>query len=386
MTLCPLQLGPLVKARFVRRPNRFLVHCDVPGQGTIEAFLPNPGRLWELLLPDVTLYVTASGPAPDGPRTRKTKHTVLAVERGRRPVFLHTHMTNRVARVLIDLGRIPGLEDAEIVRAEVPVGASRFDFLLRRGRSDVLLEVKSCTLFGNRVAMFPDAVTDRGRRHLEELAALSRRGRRPAVLFLVHTPHARWFMPDYHTDLAFSQTLLDVRRKVDVLPVSISWNADLTLSDRVGPLVIPWDYVRREAQDRGAYLLLVRLARDRRLEIGRLGTFRFPRGWYVYVGSAMRNLAARLARHTRRRKRLHWHVDHLRQAAAEVIPLPIRSSRRDECPLAQAMAEIYPPAAAGFGSSDCTCPTHLFRAGASPLEQAPFHAVLQQFRMRAPVG
>jgi sugar fermentation stimulation protein A len=276
------------------------------------------------------------------------------------------------------------LEDAEIVRAEVPVGASRFDFLLRRGRREVLLEVKSCTLFGNRVAMFPDAVTERGRRHLEELAALSRRGRRPCVLFLVHTHQADWFLPDYHTDLAFSRTLLAVRRKLDVLPVGISWNPDLSLSGEVRPLAVPWDHLRREAEDRGSYLLLLRLARDRRVEIGRLGSYCFARGWYVYVGSAMRSLTARTARHARRRKRLHWHVDHLRQAASEVIPLPIRSTRRDECPLARALTEIYPPGPHGFGSSDCDCPTHLFHSPDNPLEHAPFHAVLQQFRMQGP--
>jgi len=74
-----------------------------------------------------------------------------------------------------------------------------------------VLEVKSCTLFGNSIAMFPDAVTVRGRRHIEELAALAVRGTAGGVVFLVHTPRVRYFLPDYHTDLTFARTFLNVK-------------------------------------------------------------------------------------------------------------------------------------------------------------------------------
>jgi sugar fermentation stimulation protein A len=381
----PIDFGPLLKGRFVGRPNRFLIQCAVDGLGSVEAFLPNPGRLWELLLPDATLYLTAGKDPPGArPSQRKTKYTVLAVERDGSPVFLHTHLTNRVARFLIDKGRIPELAGAEVVQPEFSVGNSRFDFLLRRGRRRILLEVKSCTLFGNGVAMFPDAVTDRGRRHLSELASLSKPGERPCVLFLVHTPRARWFMPDYHTDLAFSRTLIDVRNKIDILPLGVSWTPDLLLSPKVAALEIPWRYLQREVKDRGSYLLLLRLDRARRFEVGRLGTFCFQAGYHVYVGSAMRNLSARIARHSRRRKRFHWHLDYLRQAASEVVALPIRSSRRQECDVARALADRFAAGPAGFGCSDCACPTHLYWHAANPLETAWFHHILQHFRMRAP--
>lgn len=319
-----------------------------------------------------------------GESNRKTNCTVLAVERDGEPVFLHTHLTNQVARHLIEQGRIPGLERAEVVRAEVPVGHSRFDFLLRLRGREVYAEVKSCTLFGNDVAMFPDAVTERGRRHLLELASLRRKDVRHFVIFLVHTPHARWFMPDYHTDLAFSRTLLDVRRDVRILPVSIGWTRDLRLAPEVGLLDIPWAYARREARDRGSYLLLLRLRKARKVNVGRLGTVSFQRGHYVYVGSAMRNLSVRIARHMGRRKKLHWHIDYLRQEADEVIPLPIRSSRREECEIAAALSSILQPGPSGFGSSDCDCPTHLFRHATNPLESPAFHEVLQRYRMRPP--
>ena len=380
-----LRFGPFLKARFIERPNRFLVRCHVRRRGTVEAFLPNPGRLWELFFPDVTLYLTPNARPTETLREgRKTKYTVLAVERDGQPVFLHTHFTNHVARFLIEENRIPDLAGADVIRPEIPVGNSRFDFLLRQGRRQVYLEVKSCTLSGNGVAMFPDAVTDRGRRHLVELASLRSRSVRPCVLFLVQTPDVQWFMPDYHTDLAFSQTLLDVREKIDILPVAIQWTSDLSLFSQVKSLEIPWRYLRREVKDQGSYMLQLRVDKVKRIQVGSLGTFAFRRGWYIYVGSAMRGLSARIARHKRRRKKLHWHIDYLRNEAEEVIALPIRSSLRQECDVAQALSGILGTGPTGFGSSDCDCPTHLLYHATNPLDSPPFHKILQQFRMWRP--
>ena len=225
-----------------------------------------------------------------------------AVEREGTPIFLDTHLTNAVARYLLEAGRVPGLAGAKIIRAEAPVGRSRFDFLLEEGGRPMYLEVKSVTFFGGRVAMFPDAITARGRRHLIELAELSRAGTRTAVLFVVHHPDIDWFMPDYHTDLAFSKTFLAVRDAVEFHPVSVRWRRDLTLADKVKPVAIPWEYLEREVADRGAYILLLHLKRRRRVRVGELGVFTFPKGHYLYVGSAMRNLTARIARHERRRR------------------------------------------------------------------------------------
>jgi Uri superfamily endonuclease len=111
----------------------------------------------------------------------------------------------------------------------------------------------------------------------------------------------------------------------------------------------------------GIYHLLLRLRRPADLRIGRLGRFNFPAGWYVYTGSAMGGLAARLARHRSRRKRLRWHIDYLLQVAeiASVVIVPTR--RKIECIrnrrlLALTEARIIVPR---FGSSDCRCPSHL---------------------------
>ncbi len=369
----------LTVARFIDRPNRFVVRCEAPGLGRVRAHMPNPGRMWELLLPTVRLWLA---PAPQAAgATRSTAYTVVAVERDGEPVFVHTHGSNEVARRLVEQRRIAGLDDAEILASEVTVGHSRFDFLLRRGGHQVLMEVKSVTLFGNGMAMFPDAPTLRGRRHLEELAALSSRSARPVVLFLVHSRRVDRFLPDYHTDLEFAQALLRLRARLEVVVAAIGWRPALGLPRRVDRLPIDWSQLAREAQDRGAYLLLLRLTRPRTVRIGKLGTQRFEAGYYLYVGSAMRNLTARLNRHLRKTKTHHWHIDYLRAVATEVTALPIRSSRRLECELARDLDALMDRGPTGFGCSDCSCPVHLYYQRDNPLHDPSFHRVLQAYRM-----
>jgi sugar fermentation stimulation protein A len=381
----PFLQEEIVKARFLSRPNRFLVRCEGDHGRPMSAFLPNPGRLRELLLPGATLYLHRPRERDGRLAARKTYHTVLAVERNGRPIFLHTHETNRAARYLIENDLIPPLKGSKVLGAEVPVGRSRFDFLLSRDGTELYLEVKSCTLFGNGIAMFPDAVTSRGRRHLLELAGMSRRWIRSAVLFLVHYPEVEWFMPDFHTDLDFSTALLQVRSQVEVIPAAVGWRGDLTLDPgQVKILTVPWDYLEQEVTDRGSYLLVVELNRRTRLRPGGLPAGVFPRGYYVYVGSAMANLSQRLARHRRRDKNPHWHIDYLTAKADRIIPLPVRSSRRLECAIAVAFSSVLAPGPTGFGSSDCSCPTHLFFSRTNPLHNAGFHDVLQSFRMSYP--
>jgi len=313
--------------------------------------------------------------------SRKTRYTAVAVDRDGQPIMLHTHRTNDVARYLLHERKIPGLEDARMVRSEVRVGRSRFDFLLEEGNKGILLEVKSCTLVGERVAMFPDAVTERGARHLGELAKISEEGIRAVFLFIVHWPFAKIFMPDFHTDINFSQTLLRVRDRVEVIPVSVRWAEDLSLSPDVNLLNIPWDAIEEEAKDRGSYLLILNLKRDRRIDVGKLGTVVFRKGFYIYVGSAMANLTKRMSRHRHLRKRHRWHIDELRAVTQFHSVLPIRSSERIECQVAKAMSEIAEWSVPRFGSTDCSCDSHLFGMSADPLHSGNFHKLLQYFRM-----
>ncbi len=99
-----------LRTSFLRRPNRFLVQCRWKGR-ILSAFLPNPGRLHELLLAERTIHLVREETSQD----RKTRYTAVAVEREGHPIMLHTHLTNEVARYLLQKGRIPGLEKARIV-------------------------------------------------------------------------------------------------------------------------------------------------------------------------------------------------------------------------------------------------------------------------------
>jgi sugar fermentation stimulation protein A len=365
-----------LKAHFLSRPNRFLIRGELNGR-TLSAFLPNPGRLHELLLPGRVVHLIKEKESKD----RKTHYTAVAVDREGHPIMLHTHRTNDVARYLLQKRKIPGLEEARILRSEVRMGRSRFDFLLKEKGKEIILEVKSCTLVGERVAMFPDAVTERGSRHLKDLASLSKEGIKTAIVFIVHWPFARVFMPDYHTDLSFSQTLLQTRSSIQVIPVSVGWEQDLSLSPRVGILQIPWNDIEREAKDRGSYLLILNLKKRQKIEVGKLGRVSFKKGFYIYVGSAMANLSKRMERHRHIKKQHHWHIDELRTVAEFHSVLAIRSSDRIECGIAKAMSEIAEWTIPGFGSTDCSCSTHLFGVPKDPLHSENFHKLLQYFRM-----
>jgi len=110
----------------------------------------------------------------------------------------------------------------------------------------------------------------------------------------------------------------------------------------------------------GVYLAIFRLRRTRTIAIDRLGRFTLRRGFYLYVGSAQRNLEARLDRHNRRHKPLRWHIDYLSTKAPMVGALVLRGPKNWECRLAAIMAKHYPLPIARFGASDCRCSGHLF--------------------------
>jgi sugar fermentation stimulation protein A len=368
--------GPTEKSSFFSRPNRFTVVCELNGR-KVKAFLPNPGRLLELLLPGATVYLEKNF-VPD----RTLLYTAVAVEREGHRVVLHTHKTNAVARCLVEAGAVPLLREFEVVRPEVTRGNSRFDFLLKKGSDELVLEVKSCTLFSQRAAMFPDAITARGKKHLEELARLSSNHSRSAVLFVIHWPKAEVFMPDFHTDLEFARALLAAKDRVLILPVAVTWREDLSINpEETRSVDVLWEAVEREADDRGSYLVIFRLPRRRLVRVGELGDIHFRGGYYVYVGSAKRGLSARIERHRLLRKKLFWHVDYLSALAEFRAALPVRSSDDLECEMAASLQGICEGSVPGFGSSDCTCPSHLFWSREDPIHSAQFHSFLQFYRM-----
>ena len=116
------------------------------------------------------------------------------------------------------------------------------------------------------------------------------------------------------------------------------------------------------AVKRGSYILVIDLAKDMRLDIGRLGTLEFPAGLYLYCGSALNGLEARIRRHLRRDKKRHWHIDHLTSVATVVEVWWVVDGKRWECSWAETMmGQGGQVVARWFGSSDCRCLSHLLR-------------------------
>lgn len=364
------------KAVFKNRLNRFIIECSIKNK-KVKAYLPNPGRLGELLLPKRELYLI-KGHVESG---RTTQYTVIAVLKEGIPVLLHTHHTNNLAQLLIEQGKIPFFNGYSVVKQEVKIGNSRFDFLLRKDNKDFILEVKSCTLFGREIAMFPDAVTLRGRRHLIELSKLSSRGIHCGVLFIVYSPLVRYFMPEYHVDLEFSRTLYELRNKLEIRAIAIEWSKEPFSETKVHELEIPWELIKREARDSGSYIVILTLKNAHKFNIKSLGKVLFKKGYYLYVGSARNNLTKRIQRHKRQRKRLYWHIDYLREKADFHLALPVRASSSLECEIAESLKRISNWVIPGFGASDCNCKTHLFGMDKDPLTSPEFIKMLQYFRI-----
>ena len=197
----------LVKATFIERPNRFVVRCRIESSGEeVEAHLADPGRLKELLLPDSVLFLRFA--AKPHRKTKWSASLVLAQD-GITLVSLQSTMANRLVAQALELKAIPELANWKVRRSEYTYAGSRWDFYLEgAGDQRLLLEVKSCTLVEGGIAMFPDAITARGKRHVKGLTNLKASGAfETAVLFVVQRADAERFKPATHIDSAFSAAL-----------------------------------------------------------------------------------------------------------------------------------------------------------------------------------
>jgi sugar fermentation stimulation protein A len=112
--------------------------------------------------------------------------------------------------------------------------------------------------------------------------------------------------------------------------------------------------------DCGLYIAIFELSDAQNVRVGKLGSFEFEAGTYFYVGSAQRNLTARVERHARQNKPLRWHIDYLSTQATMLGAIVIPGPREQECRIADELRRMYDSPVPGFGASDCRCPGHLF--------------------------
>lgn len=241
-----------VKAIFKSRPNRFIAEVEIDGEIAI-AHVPNTGRCKELLVEGSTVYLMSS----DKPE-RKTKFSLLFVENNGALVSIYSQEANKIVYEGIFNGKIEELNGYGSAEREKTIGNSRIDIYLSKNNSDstknsknikickgntdskiskisksnknnhhsehdgfnndCYIEVKGVTLVENNIAIFPDAPTERGRKHLEELIELNKKGHRAVVFFLIQHPNGNSFKPNWKTDPNFSETLLRAEKSgVEIL-------------------------------------------------------------------------------------------------------------------------------------------------------------------------
>ncbi len=199
-----MRLYPQVlPAVFLERPNRFIARCRLAGEEVV-CHVKNTGRCRELLYPGVRVWLTP-GTTPG----RKTAYDLVAADKGGRVINLDSLAPNRVFEQWAQEGRF--LPDLTSLRPEVRWGESRFDFAFTAGGREGFAEIKGVTLEEDGIAYFPDAPTQRGQRHVEQLIQAVHAGYEAFVCFVIPVPGVRGMRPNDRTHPAFGQALLAAR-------------------------------------------------------------------------------------------------------------------------------------------------------------------------------
>lgn len=214
----------LVPGRLVRRYKRFFADVELDDGQVVVSHCANPGSMKTCAEPGARVWLSES----DNPK-RKLKWTWELLEDGDATVCVNTARANQVIAEAFEDKAIAELAHWDQVVREVKYGQrSRVDFLLSRGDDRCYVEVKSVTLdLGGRIAGFPDSVTERGRRHLEELMAVAEQGHQAVMLFSVNRTQAVAVRPADEIDPAYGDTL---RRAADAGVQLLAYRSDVTPS------------------------------------------------------------------------------------------------------------------------------------------------------------
>jgi len=228
-----MEYARVVPATFLRRPNRFIAEAEVEGKAVV-AHVKNTGRCRELLVPGAKIYLEDFGENRPG---RKTRYDLIAVWKGDLLINMDAQAPNRVFYEWVK-------DDGRAWRPEVKWGDSRFDFYWQDGDAEGFVEVKGVTLEEDGAAVFPDAPTERGLKHVKELIRAKGLGYSAAICFVVQMERARYFAPNDRTHPAFGQALraaseagVDISARLcRVTPDSLSLGAEIpvVLSPRRG--------------------------------------------------------------------------------------------------------------------------------------------------------
>ena len=218
--------GEVAEALLKDRPNRFLGRVELEGK-TVEVFIPNPGRMHELLIPGKRVFVRRKTGAH-----RKTQYDMIGVWHDDVLISIDSNLPNRFMKENLINRTFEWFLPYEVVIPEPRVYNGRFDFRLDGAKGATFIEVKSCTLVVDGHALFPDAPTERGARHLRNLVKALKEGlaSRAAVVFVIQRPDATKFSPKADTDPKFAKELKEAHSQgVEVYPIVtevIDWSLE----------------------------------------------------------------------------------------------------------------------------------------------------------------
>ena len=190
----------ITRAVFIKRPNRFIAEVEIDGHREV-VHVKNTGRCKELLVPGCEVWLTAPG-TPD----RKTKYDLVAVKKNNGNLFnIDSQAPNKVVKEWLST------KDYDKVIPEYTYGDSRIDFYMERGDEHYLMEVKGCTLEVEGIGYFPDAPTERGVKHLRELAAAAKKGYKAMLAFVIQMDGVSEVRPNIDTHPEFGMALDEAR-------------------------------------------------------------------------------------------------------------------------------------------------------------------------------
>lgn len=199
-----MQYSNIQRATFLSRPNRFIAHIEVDGREEV-CHVKNTGRCRELLTDRATIYVEHHDNSK-----RKTKYSLIAVEKGGLLINMDSQAPNKVVGEWL-LKKEP-FGKVKLLKPECTYGSSRFDFYLETEAEKMFIEVKGVTLEEDGVVRFPDAPTERGVKHLQELCSCVEAGYKAAVVFVVQMEGMKYFEPNDKTHPQFGEALRQARK------------------------------------------------------------------------------------------------------------------------------------------------------------------------------
>lgn len=224
----------ICKGKFVARPNRFIAEVEIDGK-IEKAHVKNTGRLRELLMPGAVVYLEDHAGRMG---TRKMRYSLIGVEKGDVLINMDSQAPNKVCEEALLSGhlQLPDMGRLTQVKREKTFGDSRFDFCVEDEDGQIgWLEVKGVTLEEEGVARFPDAPTERGVKHVEELIRAVKEGCQGYVLFVIQMPEIDHFEPNDKTHKAFGDALRKAKKEgVHILASTCKVTADtLNLSNMI---------------------------------------------------------------------------------------------------------------------------------------------------------